>query len=96
MGIALRLLIAALSICMATGLRAQQTVVPVQRGIEIRAEGADDPIIVTGDRFLDENRVRQAVRSIARSGRSSGKPLERFQDPLCVMVSGLGAGAVKG
>jgi len=90
MSIALRLLIVALSVCMATGLRAQHTVVPVQRGTEILAGGADDPIIVTGDRFLDEDRVREAVRSIARRGRSSGEPLVRFQDPLCVMVSGLG------
>ncbi|QIQ85616.1 hypothetical protein [Erythrobacter sp.] len=59
-------------------------------GFVLRTDESDEPIVVTGKRDLDEDRVRSAVRSIAARGRSAAQPLARYHDPLCVTVIGFG------
>jgi hypothetical protein len=56
--------------------------------INIRTE--DIPTIeVTGERPLTEAIIASGVRDIAKSRRTT-EPVERFLDPLCVSVAGLG------
>lgn len=58
--------------------------------VNIRTEGSGAPIVVTGDRELERDRVRDAVRDIAMRGRSQTDALVRYTDPLCVTAIGLG------
>lgn len=58
--------------------------------INIRTEGSGGNIIVTGDRELEKKRVVDALRDIAMRGRTTDTALERFQDPICPLVAGLG------
>jgi hypothetical protein len=48
------------------------------------------PIIVIGEPELETEEVRDALRGVAMRGRSYDRPLERYQQPLCVTVLGLG------
>ncbi len=58
--------------------------------------GTDDAdeeaaIIVQGERELEIDELRDAVRDVAMRGRSYDRPLSRYQAPLCPMVVGMGA-----
>jgi hypothetical protein len=55
-----------------------------------RTSPSRQEIVVTGQRRLDKETVRDAVRGIARRGRSAAEPLARYHDPLCVSVVGFG------
>lgn len=58
--------------------------------IVMRQGGEPDPIIVTGERAIEKDEVRNAVRDIAMRGREFKRPMSQFQMPLCVSVVGLG------
>lgn len=58
--------------------------------INIRTERSTSEIVVTGDRDLEEKRVKEAVRDMAMRGRTAARALPRFQEPVCPLVSGLG------
>lgn len=47
-------------------------------------------IIVQGERELEIDELRDAVRDVAMRGRSYDRPLSRYQAPLCPMVVGMG------
>lgn len=46
-------------------------------------------IVVTGERSLESNAIRDAVRDMSSNQRFD-EPLVRFHDPVCLAVSGLG------
>ena len=48
------------------------------------------PIIVIGEPELETREVRNALRDVAMRGRNAKQPLERYQQPLCITVLGLG------
>ena len=51
---------------------------------------ADLPnIMVSGERTLDAEEVRDAIRDVAMGGRAHFRPLERYQSPFCPAVLGL-------
>ena len=49
-----------------------------------------EPIVVTGERAIEREELRDAVRDIAMRGRTPKRPLSQFQAPLCLNVTGLG------
>jgi len=69
---------------------AQDRSAPRSGDVSIRTDGVGEPIVVVGDRKLDEDRVREALRDMAKRGRSAREPLGRYHDPLCVTVAGFG------
>ncbi len=80
----------ALALMLGTGALAQQA---PQASDEIGEDlkGRDGrPIIVIGEPELETEEVRNALRDVAMRGRSYDRPLERYQQPLCVTVLGLG------
>ncbi|MEO1047269.1 MAG: hypothetical protein AAFW59_02970 [Pseudomonadota bacterium] len=61
--------------------------------VSLFAQETEAPeIIVSGERPLDTDAIRLAVRELAKAHRSD-EPLLRFHDPVCLSVSGLGAAA---
>lgn len=49
-----------------------------------------DPIVVRGERPIEADEVREAVRDLAMRGREFTRPMPQFQAPLCLKVAGLG------
>ncbi|MEM8726516.1 MAG: hypothetical protein AAGE86_13445, partial [Pseudomonadota bacterium] len=49
-----------------------------------------EPIVVTGERAIEREELRDAVRDIAMRGRTPDRPLSQYQAPLCLRVTGLG------
>lgn len=47
-------------------------------------------IVVTGQEEADRDALREAVRDIAKRGRSTDHPSPKYHVPLCVSVAGLG------
>lgn len=82
--------VAALGLVAAPAAIAQDPAGPKNEMVNLRTEGAGEPIVVVGDLELEEDRVREAVRDIAMRGRSFDEPLMKYQDPLCVKVLGFG------
>lgn len=60
-----------------------------QQSVDLRT-GPTNSIIVEGERQVEEEEVRDAVRDIAMRGRTNLRPMTRFQAPLCLQVAGLG------
>lgn len=57
-------------------------------GTDDADEGA--AIIVQGERELEIDELRDAVRDVAMRGRGYDRPLSRYQAPLCPLVVGMG------
>lgn len=90
LGLSSIIVAAALALFGATSPALAQADQPGASSINIRTEGSGGNIIVTGDRELEKKRVVDALRDIAMRGRTTDRALERFQDPNCPLVAGLG------
>lgn len=74
----------------ATYAQSEPTASQEPQTVELRTGEPSTAIIVEGERAVDEEAVRDAVRDIAMRGRSNLRPMTRFQAPLCLQVAGLG------
>lgn len=67
-----------------------QSVPDVSETVLLRTDTPPPGIVVEGERRVEDEEVRDAVRDIAMYGRSMRRPMTQFHAPLCLNVVGLG------